>query len=111
MLNRAALLVRCRQPFVDWINGVDPATDRIVTLREANDEGTVYLLEVEDHDELEAWLEINHEMLFENELHAWYIDPMLWPTDRSLRQLRRWCDLELHTVVLDIGTTPITQDL
>ncbi len=43
MVNRAALLLRYKQPAVDWINDVDPAkTKRIMTLDEVNEERTVY---------------------------------------------------------------------
>ena len=49
MLNRAALILRYKQPFVDWINAADPsATSHALTLEEVNQEHTVYLVEVED---------------------------------------------------------------
>ena len=48
MLNRAALILRYKQPFVDWINAADPsATSHALTLEEVNQEHTVYLVEVE----------------------------------------------------------------
>jgi hypothetical protein len=47
MLNRAALILRYKQPFVDWINAADPSpTSRTLTLAEVNQEHTVYLVEV-----------------------------------------------------------------
>ena len=53
MLNRAALILRYKQPFVDWINAADPSPiSRTLTLAEVNQEDTVYLVEVEDDDEL-----------------------------------------------------------
>ena len=56
MLNRAALILRYRQPFVDWINAVDPApASHTLTLAEVNEEHTVYLIEVEELVELESW--------------------------------------------------------
>jgi hypothetical protein len=52
MLNRAALILRYKQPFVDWINAADPSpTSRTLTLAEVNQEHTVYLVDVEDEDE------------------------------------------------------------
>ena len=49
MLNRAALILRYKQPFVDWINAADPSsTSHTLTLAEVNQEHTVYLVEVED---------------------------------------------------------------
>lgn len=113
MLNRVALLLRYKQPFIDWINGVDPdPTSHILTLAEINDgERTVYLIEeVEDETDLERWMSMNFELLFESELHGWYTDPALWPKVRSLGMIREWCSFELHTVIFDTGGTMLEDD-
>lgn len=108
MLNRAALILRYKQPFVDWINAVDPSpTPHALTLSEVNQEHNVYLVEVEDEGGLDEWLGRHHEELFEAELVGWYTDPALWPRDRSLEILREWCSFELHTVVVDAGESPL----
>lgn len=111
MVNRASLILRYKQPFVDWINAADPSpTSQTLTLAEVNSERTVYLIEVEDEEELAGWLAEHHRELFEEELAGWYTDPALWPQDRSLRLLKEWCSFELHTVVVDLGDTPIEDD-
>jgi hypothetical protein len=111
MLNRAALILRYKQPFVDWINAVDPSpASHAFTLAEVNQEHTVYLVEAEDVSELDDWLADHHEELFEAELEGWYTDPALWPRDPSLNTLREWCAFELHTVVVDIGDSPLEDD-
>ena len=52
MLNRAAVILRYKQPFVDWINAADPSpTSHTLTLAEVNQERTVYLVEVEDDED------------------------------------------------------------
>jgi hypothetical protein len=111
MLNRAALILRYKQPFVDWINAADPSpTSRTLTLAEVNQEHTVYLVDVEDEDELTEWLTRHHKELLEEELNGWYTDPALWPRDRSLKMLKEWCSFELHTVVVDTGESPLEDD-
>jgi hypothetical protein len=111
MLNRAALICIYRQPFVDWINAVDPSpSSHVLTLEDVNEERTVYLLEAEDDQDLAEWLESNHVQLFEQELSGWYTDPSLWPKDRSLEMLKAWCSLGLHTVVLDVGRSRLRDD-
>ena len=111
MINRAALILRYKQPFVDWINAADPSpSSRTFTLAEVNKEHTVYLVEVEGEDELASWLGQNHAELFEEELKGWYTDPALWPRDRSLKMLHQWCSFELHTVVVDTGETSLEDD-
>ena len=70
----------------------------------------MYLVDVEDEDELTEWLTRHHEELLEEELSGWYTDPALWPgTDRS-RCSKEWCSLELHTVVVDTGESPLGDD-
>jgi hypothetical protein len=110
MLNRAAVIIHYKQPFVDWINAADPDSSNKVSLDEANEETSVYLIEVEDQEELDDWLELNYDILFEEELNGWYSDPALWPQDRSLLLFKEWCSLELHSVVFDTGGSPLEDD-
>jgi hypothetical protein len=70
----------------------------------------VYLVEVQDEDELAEWLARHREELFQEELKGWYTDPGLWPRDRSLEMLQEWCSFELHTVVVDTGESPLEDD-
>lgn len=90
MLNRAALILRYKQPFVDWINAVDPSPESFtLSLADTRDERTVYLIDaIDDLDHFQRWLARNHKWLFEAELNGWYTDPALWPRDRSLKKLR-----------------------
>lgn len=64
----AALILRYKQAFVDWINAADPSPTSPVTLPEVNQEHTVYLVDVEDEDRLATWLTHHHQEVFEQEL-------------------------------------------
>lgn len=110
MLNRAALIIRYKQPFVDWINEKDLVPENTLTLDEVNEEHRVYLIEVEDEKELRTWLKLNYAVLFEEELEWWYVDESLWPEDRSLELFKKWAHFELHTIVFDRGHSPIEDD-
>jgi hypothetical protein len=110
MLNRAALILRYKQSFVDWINAVDPSPTHTLSSAEVNQEHTVYLVEVEDEEELAGWLARHHQELFEEELNEWYTDPALWPRDRSLKVLLEWCSFDLHSVVVDMGRSALEDD-
>jgi hypothetical protein len=112
MLNRAALILRYKQPFIDSINAADPTpSSHVVTLAEVNQqEHTVYLLDIEDEEELRRWLARHHKLLFEEELSGWYTDPKLWPRDRSLKVLqkkrRRAAKCQWFTDRTGAGVTP-----
>ena len=110
MLNRSVVIVRFRQPFVDWVNAADPTPTREITLADVNDDSNAYLVEVEDERELDEWLALNADIFFEELLNDWYTDPALWPQDRSLTLFKEWCSCELHTVVFDTGGSPLADD-
>jgi len=110
MLNRTAIIVRYREPFVRWINEADPIPDGS-DIRAERDEQTVYLIhEIENWSELDEWLALNYEALFEAELYAWYTDEALWPKNRTLELFHEWVDVEYHTMVVDLVEGPLFDD-
>ena len=111
MLNRAALLVRLKEPFIEWINEVDPMDNREkVTLEEANKDRTIYLIDDSEADHVEEWIGLNFRQLFECELEDWYADSSLWPDELSRELFQEWCELECHTVIVDTVGGPIIDD-
>lgn len=109
MLNRAALIVRYKQPFVDWINSVESDPRQRLKLTDANDNNSVYLIEVDDEEDLPGWLQVNGVALLEAELGGWFAEPEVWPENRSLALFNKWCAVELHTLVFDTGTDPLQE--
>ncbi|MBE9548346.1 MAG: hypothetical protein IMF09_02980 [Proteobacteria bacterium] len=114
MINRAAVLLRYKQPAVQWINDADPVADSIeVSLDSANEERTVYLVSEEDADNPELvnlWIKKNYQSLFENELFSWYMLESLWPQKRNFALFSEWFEIECHTVIEDTAGTPILDD-
>ena len=99
MINRGALLIRPKQPFLDWAGGLDDSG----ILPEVDGEQTVYLIpsfEMED----EAWemVEEIYPMIFENELSGWHTDESAWPKDRDFAMFQQWFSIELHSIVEDL---------
>ncbi len=105
MLNRAALLLRYKEPALVWINESDPYPDaREVTLDEVNEDQVVYLIreeELESSVGAEKWVKENFRALFENELNAWYTDPSLWPSRLTYTLFQRWFEVEVHSMIVD----------
>ena len=84
MLNRDLLIDRLKQPFVDWINEVDPSAGGApITLESANEDSYVFLIHEFASEEFESWLESCYQPLFDNILGGWYTDPALWPQDHT----------------------------
>jgi hypothetical protein len=99
MLNRSVVMVRPKQPFLDWAaqaNGSGESPDR-------DDERIVYLIPEYD-DEQEAWelLEEVYEEIFESELYGWNTDESAWPQQRDFAMFQQWFDIELNSIVEDL---------
>jgi hypothetical protein len=114
MINRAALILKYKQPAVDWINATDPVKGKpSLTVEEVNEDRTVYLIQDEqadDPDVLEVWLRLNVEALFEDEISGWYQDDSLWPKNLNYKLFQSWFDVECHTVIIDTGENEIIDD-
>lgn len=109
MINRAAVIVRLKTPFIKWINEVDPFDSRSsITLEEANEDRTVYLIDDQEVEHVDEWVDLNFKQLFECELEDWYEDPSLWPKDVDRVLFDNWCELECHSVIVDTVGGPIT---
>ena len=102
MINRDLIIIRFKQPFVDWVNEADPSPGNSrMSLEEVNDDSPAFLIHDYASDNFEDWLEECYELLFEQVLEEWYVDPSLWPQDRTLKLFKAWCDLKVHSMVID----------
>ena len=108
MLNRDLLIVRLKQPFVDWINEADPYPDGgHITLEYANEDCPVFLIHDFACEDMEGWLKQCYLPLFEEVLEQWYVDPTLWPQDRNLELFKAWCQVEVHGIIIDLVDDPL----
>ena len=107
MINRSAILVRPRQPYLDWAASLGDAD----LLPDPDDERTVYLVpSFEDDEQAEEVLARCYETIFENELFGWHTESEDWPQDRSLDLFQDWFDIEMDSVVEDLSAVPIREE-
>jgi hypothetical protein len=107
MLNRSAVAVRPKQPFLDWVNSVE--ADSSVTLDDL--QKTLYLVpDYEDPEDAEKVLKRVYDDIFCRELQGWYTLESLWPQDRSLRIFKQWFEIEHFDLIEDVGHGPIEND-
>ena len=75
VINRAAVILKYREPAIRWINAADPYEDNPCMTRHAvNRERTVYLISDEHAESLAtmaSWVERHYQDLFEAELEGW----------------------------------------
>ena len=108
MLNRNLLIVRVKQPFVDWINEADPYSDSgNITLEYANQDCPAFLIHDFACEDVEGWLQQCYLHVFEEVLEQWYVDESLWPQDRTLNLFKAWCEVEVHGIIIDLVADPL----
>jgi len=111
MINRAAVILKYKAPFIQWVNDADPYKDNPgITLESENKDCTVYLILEDDAEKLEEWISLNFEQLFESEIEDWYTDESLWPKNRTRKLFDEWFDVECHSVLIDTVDGKIIDD-
>lgn len=107
MLNRGVLIVRPKQPYLDWAAGLDDSG----LIPDPDDERTVYLIpSFEDDDQASEILEEVYAEIFERELDAWHTDESAWPSNRTFAMFEEWFHIELHSIVEDLAGDEILDD-
>jgi hypothetical protein len=109
-LNRSAVVVKPKQPFLDWLHAVDP-TSLDLTLLDLVQEPTIYLIpECDPNEDVAEVLRELSEEIFEEQLAGWYADNSTWPPDRSFKVFCRWFDYQHHSILVDLSDEPLIHD-
>jgi hypothetical protein len=101
-INRGYVLLRPKEPFVQWVQSTDPRSGKIAgdVIRNSL---TGYLIpEFEFEEDSWHWIRQNCAMLFELKLQDWYIDETVWPADRSWPVFTAWFEVEFVDVTWDL---------
>lgn len=109
-VNRSALVVVPKQPFLDWLQSVDP-TSADLTLADLAEEPAIYLIgECESDQDFIGQLRKTYAVIFEEQLDGWWRDRAAWPRKRTFDTFCRWFDFGLHSVVFDLCDRPLFAD-
>ena len=104
LLNRSALSVRPTQPFVDWINALEPTMgDDDLTLDDVERESTVYLIpEMDTPEALETFVRDRYVEILETELRAWEEDERQWPDKLDWALFQEFVRVEHSYLAIDL---------
>jgi len=104
IVNRCAVTVAPRQPFIEWAKQVQGKQQ----LPPGAFDPGLYLLPAYESNEA-AWklLEQGYEDIFCAELEAWSTDQASWPSPRSLPLFQEWFELRFYDLVGDQGQEPL----
>jgi hypothetical protein len=109
VLNRTAISISGKQPFIDWTRRHDAdANQGMLTVVRAKPYGTAILLpEFELEEDVQEWIEDNAEWLFEFQLAEWTQEQSTWPQTRDLKTFKEWFRVDIHATVVDEGEDEI----
>lgn len=109
-VNRSIVMLLPEQPFLDWIQAVDPDPVPTLTLDDVRDDASVFLLPDEVADTPEnalRWVEKRWRHFFEFMLGEWF-DDSVWPESLTLAMFREWFTIRFNSMVWDMAPdTPI----
>jgi hypothetical protein len=108
-LNRDLLVVRPREPFLEWVRSVfeDEPLDAGVTVGWT---GSFLIPEFDADEDYLAWLSQNCDLIFEMMVSAWARPPELWPEDRSWEAFQSWFEFERIETTWDLVDEPLSSD-
>ncbi len=111
MLNRSAITVRAKQPFLDWLKQLPDPVEPDTTLENINKDSSVYLLPelAMDCDKKEL-LEQSWDIIFEMELEGWWEDESGLPQERDLDMFKKWFNIEFQPVIEDLVDENLIDD-
>jgi len=103
LVNRAAITVKPKQPYIDWANALDDDGPKLTD--EHLPERAVYLIDdIDDFlGEKEAIIKRYFGEIFEQELVAWHRVESEWPANRNFATFMEWFEVEVHSMILDLG--------
>jgi hypothetical protein len=109
-LNRSAIVVTPRQPFLDWLHAAGP-TSRELTLGDLVQEPAVYLIpECDTNENVGHVLRELCKEVFIEQLVGWFTDTTAWPQDRSFDVFCRWFDYQHHSMLVDLCDEPLIRE-
>jgi hypothetical protein len=104
ILNRCAVTIAPRQPFIDWAQQLQPDQP----LPPGGFEPGLYLLPAYDtSEEAIELLAQGYEEIFCAELESWSTDPATWPSPRSLALFQEWLAFRFFDLVSDQSQEPL----
>ena len=101
-INRSLVIVKPKQPFLDWARSLDEDPQDL-TLESISKDSTAYLIPEIWHDQDEQeFLQTCYDILFEEQLEEWSMDETAWPQQRDLKMFLEWFAVEFHSLVFDL---------
>ncbi len=98
VLNRSAITINYKKPFIDWNNKLFPDSQMEVNML---GESKAYLINQLFNDAEEA-IKKHYKEIFEAELEGNCLDEEYWPEKRTFKLFNDWFNYEISDWVMDL---------
>ena len=110
IINRSVVIIRPKQPLLDWIASVDKKLEVASMSIDVTEEGNAFLIpdeDIIDAKEARRYIEKRWQQIFEQFLFEWVIEDSLWPQRRTLKMFRAWFELIYAPMAWDLVDAPL----
>jgi len=102
-VNRSAVVIVPKQPFLDWLHRVDPTSGGL-GLADLSRDPSIYLFpECDDQAELEHHSQKACEEVFAEQLDGWCRAKERWPENRTWDIFGQWFDYRFQSMLIDLA--------
>ncbi len=102
IINRSAVIVKPKKPFLEWLNGLPSEEKR--SLDDIRDECTVFLIpEYDMAKEAKDFIKRNFKTIFRIELEGWHTDPKDVPEKLTYKMFKEWFECEISSEIVDLS--------
>lgn len=109
-INRTAVVVKPKQPFIDWLKSM-PDDDSDYGLKEVSEDNLTFLIpEFNSPDEAMEYIRERYGLILEWAFGGWAATEELWPAKRNWKMLNEWFDIEIHSEVFDLADGRIEKE-
>ena len=106
-MNRSAIVVKYKTPFLEWINSNKKALIKL-SFNRVNQDNIVYLIEeYDDLYHLEEIIKLQYKSIFKDVLKGWCKNKSKWPKKMSFKLFNEWFEINAHSRIKDLETIPV----
>ena len=111
-VNRSVVVIKPKQPLFHWLNTLPfDQEDAPLTLENLRQDCNALLVPpVEAFADSRDFIRPHWRDIFEAELADWDQDESVWPEKRTPNLFQQWFEVEIHSVLTDLVTAPLSRE-
>ncbi|MHB9070240.1 MAG: hypothetical protein ACYC54_07705 [Sedimentisphaerales bacterium] len=110
-INRTAVVIKPKQPFVDWINSFPDDKNKYTLEQMSKRDNLTFLIpEYDNPEDSMKYVKKTYSQIFEFELWGWITAQELWPENRTWKMFQDWFEIQINSEVFDLVDDDIEKE-